>query len=249
MNSSSKNIIIIGATSAIAEATARLWAADRANLYLVARNPQKLELMAADLQSRGATVKQAVLDVNDRERVEATIAGMFQTLGRIDIVLLAHGVLPDQAACEAKVSETLDALQTNALSTVSLLTHIANQLQSQGSGSIAVIGSVAGDRGRKSNYVYGASKALVSTFTEGLAGRMAAYGIRVIEIKPGLVDTPMTASFKKGALWARPEAVAKVIRDRVASGRSGSFYAPKFWWLIMAVVRRIPGPVLYRMNL
>jgi NAD(P)-dependent dehydrogenase (short-subunit alcohol dehydrogenase family) len=112
-----------------------------------------------------------------------------------------------------------------------------------------VIGSVAGDRGRKSNYVYGSAKALVSTFSEGLAGRMDRHGVRVVEIKPGFVDSPMTANFKKGALWAQPEAVAKVIHDRVATDRSGSFYAPKFWRLIMAVVRSIPARILYRMNI
>jgi short-subunit dehydrogenase len=246
---SSKNIIVIGATSAIAEATARYWAAEGVQLYLVARNPHKLELVAADLRTRGATVMQAALDVQELERAEPTIDAAFRALGRVDVVLIAHGVLPDQARCEKSAAETLESLRTNAISTILLLTHLANRLQEQGSGVIAVIGSVAGDRGRKSNYVYGSAKALVNTFTEGLAGRMDRYGVRVIEIKPGFVDTPMTAQFKKGALWAKPEAVAKVIHDRIAAARSGSFYAPKFWRLIMAVVRRIPARILYRMNI
>ena len=247
--STPQNIIIIGATSAIAEATARLWAAQRAHLYLLARNLHKLELVAADLRTRGATVVQAVLDVDDLNRLEPMVNEAFHALGRVDVVLIAHGVLPDQAACEKSVSEMLRSLQINAISTVSLLTHIANGLQGQGSGTIAVIGSVAGDRGRKSNYVYGSAKALVSTFSEGLAGRMDRHGVRVVEIKPGFVDSPMTANFKKGALWAQPEAVAKVIHDRVATDRSGSFYAPKFWRFIMAVVRSIPARILYRMNI
>jgi short-subunit dehydrogenase len=244
-----KNIIIVGATSAIAEATARHWAAERANLCLVARNPDKLALAAADLRNRGATVTPAVLDVDDLERVEPTVDEMFGALGRVDVVLIAHGVLPEQARCERSAAETLQSMQTNAISTIALLTHIANRLQSQGSGVIAVIGSVAGDRGRKSNYVYGSAKALVSTFTEGLAGRMAAHAVGVIEIKPGFVDTPMTAQFKKGALWAKPDAVGRVIHDRVAAARSGSFYAPRFWWLIMAIIRLIPARILYRLNI
>lgn len=247
--SASRNILIIGATGAIAEAAARYWAAERAQLYLVARNPEKLALVAADLRARGATVLQAVLDVGDLGRIEPMMDETFLALGRVDVVLIAHGVLPDQARCEKSAAETVELLQTNAISTISLLTHIANRLQEQGSGVIVVIGSVAGDRGRKSNYVYGSAKALVSTFAQGLAGRMDGHGVRVVEIKPGLVDTPMTAKFKKGALWAKPEAVAKVIHDRVAAARSGSFYAPKFWWLIMAVLRRIPARILYRMNI
>lgn len=249
MSNPPKNVLIIGATSAIAEATARYWAEENAHLYLVARNPAKLDLVAADLRTRGATVMQAVLDADDLERIEPTVTEAFHVLGRVDVVLIAHGVLPDQAKCERSAAHTLESLQTNAISTISLLTQIANILQHQGSGVIAVIGSVAGDRGRRSNYIYGSAKALVSTFTAGLAGRLDAHGVRVIEIKPGFVDTPMTAKFKKGALWATPETVAKVIHDRVAAARSGSFYAPKFWWMIMAVVRRIPARILYRMNI
>ena len=249
MGDSSRNILLVGATSAIAEATARYWAAEGAHLYLVARNPAKLELVAADLRTRGATVMQAVLDVDDPERIEPMVDEAFDALGRVDVVLIAHGVLPEQAKCQKSAAQALQSLQTNAISTISLLTQIANRLEAQGSGVIAVIGSVAGDRGRKSNYVYGSAKALVSTFTEGLAGRLDAHGVRVIEIKPGFVDTPMTAQSKKGALWAKPEAVAKIIHDRVAAARSGSYYAPAFWWLIMAVVRSIPSRVLYRMNI
>jgi decaprenylphospho-beta-D-erythro-pentofuranosid-2-ulose 2-reductase len=249
VSSSPKNIVIIGATSAIAESTARYWAAERANLHLVARNRDKLELVSADLRVRGATVTQTILDVDDLARLEPCVDRMFQALGRVDAVLIAHGALPEQATCENSLTETLRSIQTNAISTISLLSLVANKLRSQRAGTIAVIGSVAGDRGRKSNYVYGSAKALVSTFTEGLAGRMHAHGVRVVEIKPGFVDTPMTARFKKGALWARPDTVARIIRDRVAAARSGSFYAPRFWWLIMAIIRLIPARLLYRINI
>ena len=200
-----KNILIIGATSAIAEATARLWAAERAQIYLIARNADKLSLVAHDLETRGAQVIQDLLDVNDFERHAPAIEAAFNALEHIDVVLLAHGDLSDQRRCESSAEAALEALQTNATSVVSLVTLIANRLQAQGSGVIAVIGSVAGDRGRKSNYVYGSSKALVAAFTQGLAGRLDAFGVRVILVKPGLVDTPMTAQFKKGLLWARPE--------------------------------------------
>lgn len=244
-----KNILIIGATSAIAEATARLWAAERAQLYLVARNADKLSLVARDLKTRGAEIIQDWLDVNEFERHAPVIEAAFNALERIDVVLLAHGDLPDQRRCEMSAEAALEALKTNATSTVSLLTLIANRMQGQGSGVIAVIGSVAGDRGRKSNYVYGSSKALLAAFSEGLAGRLDACGVRVILVKPGLVDTPMTAQFKKGLLWARPESIAAIIHARVGAARSGTFYAPRFWRPIMAVVRSLPDRIIYRLNI
>jgi decaprenylphospho-beta-D-erythro-pentofuranosid-2-ulose 2-reductase len=244
-----KNILIVGATSAIAEATARTWAAERAQLYLIARNSERLALVAGDLGTRGARVTSAVLDVNEFGRHASAVAEAFQVLGQVDVVLIAHGDLPNQQLCERSAEAALQAMQTNATSVVSLLTLISNRMQAQGSGVIAVIGSVAGDRGRKSNYVYGSCKALVATFLEGLAGRMQAFGIRVITIKPGFVDTPMTAQFKKGFLWARPASIAAIIHDRVASAPSGSYYAPRFWWAIMAVIRCLPARILYRLNI
>jgi NAD(P)-dependent dehydrogenase (short-subunit alcohol dehydrogenase family) len=131
-----------------------------------------------------------------------------------------------------------------------MLTDIANRMEGQGSGVIAVIGSVAGDRGRKSNYIYGSCKALVETFMEGLAGRLLPFGIGVVAIKPGFVDTPMTAHIvKKGFLWAAPGTIAALIARRVAAGRSGSFYAPRFWAFIMLIIRLLPARVLYRLNI
>jgi NADP-dependent 3-hydroxy acid dehydrogenase YdfG len=247
--SSKKNILIIGATSAIAEATARLWAAEQAQFHLIARTADKLALMAGDLETRGARVTTTQLDVNEFALHASAIETAFQALLRVDVVLIAHGDLPDQAQCESSHEAALAAAQTNATSVVSLLTLIANRLQEQGSGVIAVLGSVAGDRGRKSNYVYGSCKALVATFLEGLAGRMQASGVRVITIKPGFVDTPMTAKFKKGALWAQPASIAAIIHHRVASAPSGSYYAPRFWWAVMTLIRCLPARILYRLNI
>jgi NAD(P)-dependent dehydrogenase (short-subunit alcohol dehydrogenase family) len=244
-----KNILIIGATSAIAEASARIWAAEGAQLYLIGRNPDKLALVSRDLESRGARVSSAELDVNEFSLHAPAIESAFRTLSRVDVVLVAHGDLPDQAHCEQSEAAALRALSVNAASVISLLTIIANRLQEQRSGVIAVIGSVAGDRGRKSNYVYGSCKAMVATFMEGLAGRLRSFGVGVITIKPGFVDTPMTAQFKKGLLWAQPAAIAAIIHARVASASSGTYYAPRFWWAIMAVIRTIPARILYRLNI
>jgi short-subunit dehydrogenase len=247
--STQENILVIGATSAIAEATARLWAATGVHFFLVARSPERLALVARDLETRGARVTRAILDVNDFDRHAPIIEAAFRALLRVDVILIAHGDLPDQRKCEGDAQAALTALQSNATSAVSLLTLIANRMQLQGSGVIAVIGSVAGDRGRKSNYVYGSSKALVGVFAEGLADRLDVFGVRVIIVKPGRVDTPMTASFAKGPLWVSPELVATQIHARIASARSGTYYVPQFWWAIMVVVRCLPDRIIRRLNI
>ncbi|WP_178863763.1 SDR family oxidoreductase [Thiomicrorhabdus cannonii] len=244
-----KNILVIGATSAIAEQTIRLYAQQGARLYLVARDVEKLETIAADARVRGAAdVKIQTLDVNDFATHETVIEQAFATLGQIDVVLMAHGTLPDQAACEQSVELTLKELNTNALSTISLLTLCANRLQTQGSGTLAVISSVAGDRGRQSNYVYGAAKGMVSIFLQGLRNRLFAHGVNVLDIKPGFVDTPMTAAFKKGPLWAKPQQIAQSIVTAVEKGKH-TLYTPFFWRWIMLIIRNIPETIFKRLKL
>ncbi len=167
---------------------------------------------------------------------------------RYDTVLIAHGTLSDQKACEASVELTLREIDTNALSVVALLTRIANRLEQRRAGTIAVISSVAGDRGRGSNYVYGSAKALVTAFLSGLRQRLGKSGVGVVTIKPGFVDTPMTAAFAKGPLWASPEKVAKGI-VRALDRRSDTVYLPGFWWTIMFIIRAIPERLFWRLSL
>ena len=199
-----QNILIIGATSAIAGATARLYAQRGDNLYLLARNEERLTTVANDLEIRGATAANyAQFDVNQLKVHAKLINTAFKKLGTVDVVLIAHGTLPDQKACESNFDTTLAELNTNAISTISLLTHIANRLEAQQNATIAVITSVAGDRGRQSNYVYGAAKGMVSVFLQGLRNRLHESGVKVLDIKPGFVVTPMTAGFKKGLLWGK----------------------------------------------
>ncbi|WP_298931413.1 SDR family oxidoreductase [uncultured Ramlibacter sp.] len=244
-----KRILLIGATSAIAEATARLWAGRGDSIYLLGRDALRLAQIAADLRVRGAgAVQHAVLDVRDHARHAATLDAALAQWDGLDVVLVAHGSLPDQAACERDSAAALEALEINALSVVSLLTHLANRLAVQGSGTIAVIGSVAGDRGRQSNYVYGTAKAAVAVFLQGLRNRLHASGVRVLTIKPGFVDTPMTAAFAKGLLWASPQDVARGIVGAVDRGRDVA-YLPGFWRWIMLAVRSIPENVFKRMRL
>ena len=244
-----KRVLIIGASSAIAEAAARLWAVQGASLFLVARKADRLQAIAADLSVRGAAkVGTQIMDATDVAAHAAMFDAALAELGGIDIALIAHGTLPDQKACEASVEVALKEIDNNGLSVIALATCLANLMEAQGSGCIAVISSVAGDRGRQSNYVYGAAKGMVTRFLQGLRNRLAKKGVQVLTIKPGFVDTPMTAAFKKGALWAQPDDVARGILAAIEKGKN-EVYLPGFWWLIMAIIRHIPEPIFKKLSL
>ena len=176
------------------------------------------------------------------------VEAAFSQLGRVDTVLVAHGTLPDQRACERDPDLALAEIDVNARGTLSLLGHVANSMQAQGAGCIAVITSVAGERGRQSNYVYGACKAMVSTWLGGLRNRLHGSGVNVLDIRPGFVDTPMTASFDKGLLWASPDSVAPKILAAVEQ-RKSLLYVPFFWRYIMWVIRLVPEPLFKRLML
>ncbi len=244
-----EKILIIGATSAIAEAVARLWAARRCALFLVGRREERLEAIAADLCVRGAaSVECFTMDACDRERHAAMLDAALASLGGLDTVLIAHGSLPDQKACEASVEQTLHEIDNNGVSVVALSTRLAQHLAEQGHGCLAVIGSVAGDRGRQSNYVYGAAKGMVDIFLQGLRNRLARSGVQILTIKPGFIDTPMTAAFAKGALWRTPQAIAGDIVEAVERRRD-VVYLPGFWRVIMFVIRHIPECIFKKLSL
>ncbi len=244
-----KKILIIGATSAIAEATARIWAQRGDELFLVARNEERLNIISRDLNVRGAPeVHSYCMDANNFDRHSSMLDKVFEVSGAIDIVLIAHGTLSNQKECEQSVDLTMQEIKINALSAIALMTHLANRFESQGSGTIAVISSVAGDRGRASNYVYGSAKAMVTTFTSGLRQRLYKSGVSVVTIKPGFVDTPMTADFKKGLLWTKPEKVAKGIVV-ACDKKNGEVYVPRFWWLVMMIIKLIPSRIFNRLSL
>ena len=236
-------VLIVGATSCIAEHCARIWAARGERLFLVGRNSERLASISSDLAARGASgVASHCMDLNDLEAHAELIERAGRELGGIDIALVAHGVLPDQRACEADPSLIIESMRTNALSTVSLLAHIANQLESCGAGTIGVISSVAGDRGRASNYVYGAAKAMVTAYASGLRQRLHPSNVAVVTIKPGPIDTPMTKGMRKGLLWGRPPAAAAAIVGAIDARRHVA-YVPAFWRCAMAAVRAVPERV------
>lgn len=245
-----KRILIIGATSAIATACARLWAEQGCEFFLVARNTEKLEQVSADLKARGAKAATTyAMDSVDLAAHSAMLDQCMSRLQQIDIALIAHGTLPEQKACEQDVAVAMQEFANNGTSVIALLTLLAMQLETQRCGTLAVISSVAGDRGRPSNYLYGSAKAAVSTFCEGLRARLFKVGAHVIDIRPGFVDTPMTQGLPLPALLvAKPEQVAR----RILSGiehKTAVLYAPGFWQLIMRIIRSIPQPLFKRLNL
>ena len=238
-----KKVLIIGATSSIAEHCARIWAARGDKLYLVARNEGHVLTIAADLKVRGASrVAINCVDLNEMDRHVELLDAAENAMSSVDIVLVAHGTLSNQKSCEKNVSETLTEIQTNALSTISLLTLIANRFEAKREGTICVISSVAGDRGRASNYVYGSAKAMITAFTSGLRQRLYKSNVAVVTIKPGFVDTPMTAEFKKGFLWAKPKKIAVNIVKAIDKKKT-DVYLPIYWSVIMIIIKMIPASV------
>ncbi len=245
--SSVRKILAFGATSAICHAVLREYAATGAEFFLVARNGSVLEAVAQDLAARGGSVSDcASYDFNDRERHAATIEAAAAALGGIDLVFVAHGTLPDQAECEASDEAVWNCVQDNFTS-AAIITHAAARfLADQGTGHLAVISSVAGDRGRKSNYTYGATKAGLDALLQGLQGRFAGTGVQVTNIKPGMVRSPMTAGMPDGPLWATPEGIAPHIVKAINAGKR-LCYVPGYWRLIMLVIRLLPTGILARL--
>jgi short-subunit dehydrogenase len=242
-------IVIVGATSAIAHAVAREFAARGASFYLVARNEVRLRAVADDLRSRGATrVDVTTLDVLAFERHAEVVESARRSLRQPDAVLIAHGELPDQTHVQNLPDAVLHAFRVNALSTIALATSFGGLLEKAGRGSLTVVSSVAGDRGRASNYVYGAAKGAVDRYLEGLGARLAPAGVRVVTVKPGPIDTPMTKHMTRGLLWSTPGRIAGPIR-RAMMRRSGTIYVPWFWRPVMAVLRSLPEFVFRRLPL
>ncbi|MBB6252870.1 SDR family oxidoreductase [Nitrospirillum iridis] len=247
-----QTVVVLGATSAVAERYARLQAAQGARLVLAGRDPRRLDAIAADLRARGAAyVHLAVHDLaSPSAGFDAAWAEMASKLGgRVDTALLAYGILGDQKAAEGDIAEMTRQLNTNMISACAWLTVAANQMERQGQGTLIAIASVAGDRGRKSNYVYGAAKGGLALFAQGMAHRFAGTNVKVLTVKPGFIDTPMTDGLAKGGpLWATPEKVAADI-DRAARRGATTLYTPWFWMGIMMIIRNLPSFVFNRMKI
>ena len=242
-----RRILIVGATSAIATEVARAYAERGARLFLTGRNRERLAAVADDIGVRGGSVEIAELDVLDIGSHAAVIEQAFAS-GGLDAVLVAHGTLPDQAACQQSPAETVRALEVNFTATVALLTLLANRFEAQHRGTIAVITSVAGDRGRQSNYVYGATKGGLAVFLQGLRNRLHHAGVSVVTLKPGFVDTPMTAGLPRNRLYTTARRAGRSIH-RAIEARRDVAYIPWFWRPVMALIRSLPESVFKRLRL
>lgn len=244
----SNRVVILGALSAIAMATARIYAKEGAALVVVARNGERLAALAADLRARGAVkVEVAAMDL-EAEAVRAAdhIARWSDALGGIDHVHLVYGYLGSQDKASADTAELSRIVTSNYASAVHWCEAAANLFRKQKHGSLVAVSSVAGDRGRQSNYAYGAAKGALALYVQGLAHSLAGTGARAVTVKPGFVDTPMTDGLKKGGpLWASAEQVGKSLR-RAADKGGPIQYAPGKWRLIMTVVRSVPAFIFHK---
>ena len=230
-----RKVLILGGTSAIGEQVARRLAAAGAALYLTGRDADRLERSAADLRVRGATqVETERLDVAETPRLTHVVGRALDALDGLDTVLFAAGLLRE-------------TLEINAISAMLVLNEAAVVFAHQGHGQLVAIGSVAGDRGRAANSVYGAAKGALEIFMSGLRQRLQRHGVRVLLVKPGFVDTPMTSDLAKGPLWASPDRVAHDIIQAMDRGRS-VIYTPWFWRWIMLIIRHIPEGIFKRLS-
>lgn len=245
-----EKILVLGATSEIAQHTQRILAREQKEMLLVARSAERLRSVAADLRVRGAgQVIEYTADLADVSQHAQLVSFVLEHFPDFDSVLLAYGSLLPQEKCRHSAELSLLEWQTNFTSAASLLTLFADILEQRGSGCLAVITSVAGDRGRSSNYVYGAAKAGLNVFLQGLRGRLHRSKVRVLTIKPGPVRTPMTSEIPQGKLFADPEGVAKDICRALDGGRQETLYTPARWRYIMTAINLVPETIFKRISI
>lgn len=238
-------ILVLGATSTIAQAASRVWAKRGDELFLVARNGEHLSAVAEDLTARGAKVLTLAQDLNDDSLHEALIENAQVALGNFDVVLLAQGLLGDAETRDRDPAAAELVLRTNLVAPVLLLTLLSQRMQA--GGCIAAISSIAGERGRARVGAYGAAKAGLDSFLSALRQRLAGRGVRVLTVKPGFVDTPMTAQMKKTLLFASAASVGRGIVRAVDRKRDVA-YLPWWWRWVMLLVRAIPETFFKRMS-
>ncbi|WP_291399170.1 SDR family NAD(P)-dependent oxidoreductase [Devosia sp.] len=241
-------VVILGATSGIATATARLYAAEGAALMLVARDAGRLEALRTEMLGLGAAAcRTAALDLAAADP-HSRLADLVEQLGGVDHIHIAYAIMPAQSLAAADLSVARSMMETNYVSTALWALAAANLLEAQGRGSLVVLGSVAGDRGRRRNFIYASTKAGVETLVEGIAHRFAGTALRAVVVKPGPTATAMTATSPPGRRMASAESVARVAR--AAAERGGPVqYAPRHWWWIMLVVRALPWWLFRRANI
>jgi NAD(P)-dependent dehydrogenase (short-subunit alcohol dehydrogenase family) len=248
--SDSRLVVVLGATSAIAQAYARRRAGAVARFALVGRGEERLNVIAADLLARGAAAAEPVVtELSAIGEIEGAVEMIRARFGPPQEIVVAYGVLGEQAALERDLASARTALDVNFTSAVLWLLAFLKHHDAAQPLTVIVIGSVAGDRGRRTNFIYGAAKGGLDIFVQGLVHAYAGTPVRFVMVKPGFVDTPMTAAFVKGGpLWSSPDRVAADMERAVRRG-ARVVYTPWFWWPIMAVIRYLPWFVFRRLKI
>jgi decaprenylphospho-beta-D-erythro-pentofuranosid-2-ulose 2-reductase len=236
-----KTMVVLGATSSIAKVFMRYCISQEPYRFIaVGRDKEALEAVQADLTVRGAPQVDIIrADLSDISQISNTTQHILSLAPHIDVLFIAYGILE---------GETEQVLRVNFTSTALFLEHFRTRFEQQKQGSIAVISSVAGDRGRQSNFVYGSAKGGLNIYLDGLRHALHKHSVYVLTIKPGFIDTPMTAAFKKGPLWAKPETIAPLIYTAIQRKQS-VVYVPRFWKWIMAIITRIPEKLFLKTSL
>ena len=243
-------ILILGATSAIAQAYARRRASQGCGFILAARREDRLAAIAADLTASGAASAETfVADLAAIGRIEANAGDLRARFGAFEEIVIAYGALGEQAAAEQDLGQARALIDNNFTSAALWILALLKTRPKNASLTVVGIGSVAGDRGRARNFIYGSAKAAFDRFLEGLQHEYDGSAVRIVRVKPGFVDTPMTAGIEKGGpLWATPDRVAADIERAVAKGRR-VVYTPWFWWIIMMIIRHLPWFVFRRLKI
>ena len=244
-----KGIAIFGATSSIATDVSKLYAAHNYEMFLVGRDELKLESLAGLMSQLGSPlVRTWSMDFANFENNVGVTQEIFQTLSSVDVVLVAHGTLPDNNLVAASSSKSWYEIKVNVISTIAILNEVANEMDKQGAGTIAVITSVAGDRLRASNYFYGSMKKMISVYLDNLRMRFQNSAVNVVNLKPGPVDTPMTESLRKSMFWSKSEDIARDIIQSINDGVSEK-YVPGYWKWIMILIKLIPDPIFRKLKI
>lgn len=243
-----QRVLVLGGTSDIALATIMKLTAERRDVQvtLAARPGERREAATSELESLGLQVTEVDFDADDRASYEKAIAGAFEAGGDIDVVMVAFGLLGDQARAWRDVDAALDLVQVNYAAAVACGVLVGERLRAQGHGAIVAMSSVAGERPRKSNFVYGSTKAGLDVFYTGLGDALAADGIQVMVVRPGFVRTKMTEGLAAAPLSQTAEQVADVIVAGLRAGRRTVWAPPAMRW-VMSVLRHLPHPVFQRL--
>lgn len=249
-DSNELRIVVFGAGSDLAQALVHYIATRRPCRFdLLSRDTEFLQRFAKDLQIRyGRPARVFAFDATAYDTHRDLVQNLFQE-GPVNVAVIAFGILGNPLQSQQSFSYAEKIIAVNFIGAVSILTHLANLMEEQGEGTLVVFSSVAGDRGRKTNYVYGSAKAGLSAFTSGLRGRLSPRGIHVITVKPGIIRTKMTAHMKHGPLSATPEVVARDVYRAILRGRPHVLYTPRRWRWIMALLRAFPESLFHKLPL